>query len=127
MKICIPTQEDKGVDSQVHGHFGSAAYFILYDAESKEMETISNKNKDHMHGACQPLSALDNRKVDAVVVGGIGAGALMGLNAGGIRVFQGIEGTVRQNVDALVEGKLLEMILQHTCGRHGPGGGCCGH
>ena len=127
MKICLPTQEDKGTDSQVYGHFGSAPYFVLYDAVSKKIETINNKDKEHAHGACHPLSALDDRKVDAIVVGGIGARALMGLNAGGIRVFKAEEGTVQQNVDALVEGKLPEMILQHACQGHSGDGGCCGH
>lgn len=127
MIICIPTKEDKGENSIVHGHFGSAGYFILYNTETNKIETLSNKDKEHVHGACNPLLALDDKHVDAIIVGGIGARALMGLNAAGIRVFKGDEGKVKGNVDALLNCKLPEMVLQHACSGHQGGGGCCGH
>ena len=81
MKICFPTANLKGLESQVYGHFGSAPGFIIVDTESQAVEEISNNDLHHAHGMCQPLKALGGRVVDAVAVGGIGMGALMKLQA----------------------------------------------
>jgi len=123
MKIAFPTQEDKGADSLVFGHFGSANLFIVVESEGGVLETISNRDKEHAHGQCQPLKALGTR-VEAVVVGGIGAGALKGLQAGGIKVYRGVEGTVSENLNLIKSGRLPEFTLEHTCAGHGHHGGC---
>ena len=62
--------------------------------------------------------------IDAVVVGGIGAGALMKLNADGIKVYKSVKETVKENLDLLRDDRLPELTLKHTCGGHQ---GCCGH
>jgi predicted Fe-Mo cluster-binding NifX family protein len=33
MKICIPTENKEGLSAKVHGHFGSAQYFTIYDTD----------------------------------------------------------------------------------------------
>ena len=70
------------------------------------------------------MAALGGTEVDAVVVGGIGGGALMKLNAAGIRVFRAVEGTVADNLGLFGEGKLPELTMDQTCAGHGHGGGC---
>jgi predicted Fe-Mo cluster-binding NifX family protein len=72
---------------------------------------------------CQPLKALGGFKVDAVVVAGIGMGALMKLQAQGIKVYRGAEGTIQQNIDLIQDGKLPQFSEEHTCAGHS-GGGC---
>ena len=52
------------------------------------MEPLNNHDEHHVHGACNPLKALAGRAVDAVIVGGIGAGAVRGLRQAGIAVFR---------------------------------------
>ena len=76
MKICSPVHNDNGIDSAVYNHFGSAPVFVVYDTDTSSIESINNQDQHHTHGACNPMKALDNQKVDAIVVGGIGAGAL---------------------------------------------------
>lgn len=124
VKIAFPTQDDKGAESAVYGHFGSANFFILVGSEDGSVETIVNRDREHVHGHCQPLKALGAEKVDAVVVGGIGAGALTGLTASGIKVYRGVEGTVRENLKLIEAGHLPEFTLDRTCAGHGPNGGC---
>ena len=87
MRIAFPSQEDRGTDSPVYGHFGSAHYFIVVESDNGTCETIVNPDRDHLHGHCQPLSAFADSAVDAVVVGGIGGGALRKLNAAGIQAY----------------------------------------
>ncbi|MBS3918304.1 MAG: hypothetical protein KG012_05395 [Deltaproteobacteria bacterium] len=76
MKVGFAVQTNEGMESRVYDHFGSAPAFIIVDTEGKEVLTINNKDLHHLHGACNPIMALDGKSVDAMVVGGIGAGAL---------------------------------------------------
>jgi predicted Fe-Mo cluster-binding NifX family protein len=62
--------------------------------------------------------------VDAVVVGGIGAGAIMRLNAEGIKVYRAMVPMVKGNMDLFKDDNLPELSMQHACGGHGIGGGC---
>jgi predicted Fe-Mo cluster-binding NifX family protein len=126
MKICFPSAEALGISSEVYGHFGSAPVFLIVETESNDVTTINNKDQHHAHGACNPMKALDNQKVDAIVVGGIGAGALMKLNQRGMKVYQARAQTVRENLQLLKDQKLPEFTMQHTCAGHVHGGGC-GH
>jgi predicted Fe-Mo cluster-binding NifX family protein len=87
MRVCLPTQQDRGLESLPDSHFGSAPYFLVYDTETKEMKTIDNRDEHHAHGACNPLKALAGDTVDAIVVGGVGSRAIAGLNGLGIRVL----------------------------------------
>jgi predicted Fe-Mo cluster-binding NifX family protein len=79
MRICIPVAEYQGLESQVYGHFGSAESFVMVDTETMAVARLSNGDREHVHGACSPLAALAGARPDAVLVGGIGPGALMGL------------------------------------------------
>jgi predicted Fe-Mo cluster-binding NifX family protein len=128
MKICFPVQHDEGMESTVFNHFGSAPAFVVVDTRSGTVSTIKNGDQHHAHGACNPLKALDNQKIDAVVVGGIGAGALSRLNQSGIKVYRAHSRTVRENLAYHAEQGLSEYALQGACGGHGPGhGGGCAH
>ncbi|MCK5147415.1 NifB/NifX family molybdenum-iron cluster-binding protein [bacterium] len=127
MKICFPTTEDNGLESTVFGHFGSAPFFVICDTDTMETIALDNQDKIHEHGGCNPLAALGGEKVDAIVVGGIGKGAIMGLNRAGIKVYQAYKGTVNQNVQAWKDGQVKEMSPEGACGGHGNGGGCGGH
>jgi predicted Fe-Mo cluster-binding NifX family protein len=87
MKIGFAVQDNHGVGSRVYDHFGSAPAFVIVDTEGNDVLSIDNRDLNHVHGACNPVMALDGKSVDAMVVGGIGAGALTKLNALGIKVY----------------------------------------
>jgi len=124
MKVGFAVQANEGVESTVFNHFGSAPAFIILDTEGKEVVTVNNKDLHHVHGACNPIMALDGKSVDAMVVGGIGAGALMKLKNEGIRVFRAVEGKVSENLELLKFGKLPEFAVNMTCSGHKDGHGC---
>jgi predicted Fe-Mo cluster-binding NifX family protein len=125
MKICFPVGQDKGLASEVFSHFGSAPVFVIFDIDTKAIKTINNQNLKHEHGMCSPLKALDGNIVDAIVVGGIGAGAISKLNAMGIKVYRAVPGTVQANIELFKNNKQMEILVEHACGGHG--GGCGGH
>ena len=125
MRICFPTETLEGINSLVYGHFGSAPSFVIVDTLNMGVEEIRNGDLHHSHGMCQPLKALGGRDVDAVVVAGIGMGALMKLQAQGVAVYQAAQGTVGQNIDLIQEQKLPQFEAKFTCAGHGDGG--CAH
>ena len=124
MKVCFPVEENQGLDSQVYGHFGSAPGFVVVDTTTSEVTAINNSDRIHQHGACNPVAGLDGHQVDAIVVGGIGGGALQKLNRAGMRVFQAEEGTVTENIALFRINGLPEYMPGHTCGGHGQSQGC---
>jgi predicted Fe-Mo cluster-binding NifX family protein len=133
MNICIPTDDDQGLDSTVSGHFGSAPFFTIVQSDSGAWHCVPNPHRHHGGGACHPLGALEGHAVDAVVVGGMGRRALDILAARGIVPYLGTYQTVRETLDAFAENKLEPLLPEHAChghadgerGRHGHGR-CCG-
>lgn len=124
MKIAFPSQENRDLESAVYSHFGSAPFFIIVDEASGELESVPNADLHHTHGNCQPLAALSGKPVDAIVVGGIGGGALRKLGNAGITVYRAVEGTVADNLALIKKGALPEFTLEQTCAGHTTIGGC---
>jgi len=123
MKICFPTGTLEGFESRVYEHFGSAPGFVIVDTETQTVEEINNSDLHHAHGMCQPLKALGGRQVDAVAVGGIGMGALMKLQAQGVKVYRVTQGTVGENIAFILKQNLPEFDARFTCAGHTGGGG----
>ncbi len=119
MKICIPVEAFRGMESRVFGHFGSAPAFAIVDMETMAIEPVVNRDEHHEHGHCSPMKTIGRRQVNAVIVGGIGAGAIRGLEQAGIGVFRYSGGTVADAVREFRAGTLPMLTLQHACGGHG--------
>ncbi len=124
MKICFPVQKDEGLSSTVYGHFGSAPLFLVFDTKTSNLSAINNRDQHHVHGACNPMKALDNQRVDAIVVGGIGAGALTRLNQMGIKVHRAQAETVVENMSLFNMQRLPELSLSGCCSGHSSDGAC---
>jgi predicted Fe-Mo cluster-binding NifX family protein len=122
MRICVPTETLQGMNSKVYGHFGSAPGFVIVNTDDMNVEEIRNGDLHHAHGMCQPLKALGGREVDAVIVAAIGMGALMKLQAQGIKVYRAAQGTVGLNVELIRDGSLPQFDASFTCAGHE--GGC---
>jgi predicted Fe-Mo cluster-binding NifX family protein len=124
MKVGFAVHEVEGVESKVYDHFGSAPAFLIVDTDGKEVVTVNNQDLHHVHGACNPIMALDGKSVDAMVVGGIGSGAITKLNAMGVKVYAAGAPTVKENLELLSQNKLQELSVYDACRAHQGG---CGH
>jgi predicted Fe-Mo cluster-binding NifX family protein len=119
MNICIPIEQDQGLQSAVCAHFGSAPAFLLVDTDSEACRAIPNRNQHQGHGMCMPLASLQGESIDCLVVGGIGAGALHKLNAAGIQVYRSEHATVQETVAAFKAGTLPLVDPNMACAHHG--------
>ena len=118
MKAGFAVKVDKGLESTVFNHFGSAPAFIIVDTELNRVETLKNSNAKHAPGTCNPAAALGGKRVDVVVVGSIGTSAIMKMNKMGIKVLRAGAAKVSENMDLLVENKLNEISPHDSCSRH---------
>ncbi len=112
MKIAI-SSTGKDLESEVDVRFGRCSYFIIVEIEGKEIK--SNKaieNTAMMQGSGAGITAaqvVGNEDVDAVIGINLGPRAFSVLEQLGIEIYQGIQGTVKENVQQFVEGKLLKL------------------
>ena len=121
MNLCIPVNEDLGLQSSVCAHFGSAPVFLKIDTDTLACEALQNQNQHHAHGMCRPLDNLRGHVIDAIVVGGIGQGALHKLAVAGVQVFMASAPTVGETVEAYKACALRPVDPQHACAHHGHG------
>ncbi len=124
MKVGFAVQLNEGLESTVYAHFGSAPAFIIVDTELKQVSAVDNSNAHHVHGACNPVMALGGNSIDAMVVGGIGPGAIVKLNAMGVKVYRAGAPKVNENIALLAQNRLQELSMEDSCQEHG---GQCGH
>lgn len=127
MKVCIPVEEFCGMKSRVCDHFGSAPAFAVVDVETMAIEPVINSDDHHQHGHCSPLKLIGGQQINAVIVGGMGAGAIRGLQQAGIGVFRYSGGTVNDAVRAFCAGTLPMLTARQACGGHGHGHECHHH
>lgn len=132
MKLCIPVTEDKGLESPICSHFGSAPLFLIVETNDNSYHSKANQNLHHGHGMCQPLSSLSGESIEGMLVGGIGLGAYNKLKAANMKVYMAEYNTVAEAIAALKEGKLQEVTMDSVCAHHGheeghqPNGYCHG-
>jgi predicted Fe-Mo cluster-binding NifX family protein len=100
-------------------HFGSAPGFAIVDTETGACRTLANAPHEHM---CGSLDRLQQEKVDSLIVGGIGMGALNRLMAAGMRVFLAEHTGLDETVAAFKNGQLRPVTPDFACAGHGGGG-----
>jgi len=119
MRICVPTGNDQGVESEVFGHFGSAPYFSLIDTDTAEVEFLGNSNQHHAHGQCAPMQQLTGVEFDAIVVRGMGRNAVARFAAANVQVLVTGANTLQDVLDEARAGTLRELDPSQACQGHG--------
>jgi predicted Fe-Mo cluster-binding NifX family protein len=121
MRICLPTETDRGFEALLYGHFGSAPYFTIVDTETGTVEVRDNQGQVHAHGACHPVGAIDGLGVQAVVCGGMGLRALQKLEEAGIEVYRSGVLTVAEATREIKEKRAEKLTVEGTCAHHHKG------
>lgn len=107
MKIAV-TAEGKELSAKVDSRFGRARFFIVADTETKEFEAVDNtQNLNAAQGAgIQAGRNVAGLGVEAVITGNVGPKAFSVLQASGIKVYTGAQGSVDEAIEAFKAGKL---------------------
>ncbi|RKY08914.1 MAG: dinitrogenase iron-molybdenum cofactor biosynthesis protein [Planctomycetota bacterium] len=106
MKIAI-TSTGETLDSPVDPRFGRAAWFIIVDSDSMEFEAIANDNVGAAGGAgISSAKVVIDAGAEAVLTGNCGPNAHRSLAAGGVKVYTGAAGTVKEAVEKFNSGEL---------------------
>ena len=127
MKIAVASTGE-GLDSQISMIFGRCPQFVIVEIEGKEIKdskTIQNTAVGQMGGAgITAAQIVGNEKVEVVITGAMGPRAFDVMNQLGIKVFSAVPGTVRDNVQQFIDGKLKELTTPGPMYRGmGPGRG----
>ncbi len=113
MKLAIAYE-----NGEVFQHFGETPSYLVVDIENGEVvnETIHD-NGEASHIAL--IDVLSGLGADAVVVGGLGGGAFVRLEAAGIKVYAPYVGSAKQAIEDYLNGRLVEANAPtHQCSCH---------
>lgn len=106
MKVCIPS-DGNALDSKLSEVFARCNYFIFFDTENGNIDVIENGFKDLQSGAgVQVTQLVIQEKTDAVIAKSVGPNASRILSGSGIKVYKAVDGTVKDNIEKLIENKL---------------------
>lgn len=126
MKIAVTSSGDS-LEAQMDPRFGRSAYFVIVDTDGYAFEAIENPGIQMGSGAgIQAAQLVGNSGADAVVAGNFGPNAYGALSAAGLDVYQYSGGTVKDAVDAVMNGDAT-LVSDATVGdKFGMGGGQAG-
>lgn len=113
MKIAIPNNGD-----MVNQHFGMSKSFVIATVEDKKVmkiEEISSAEFAHQHQGLADL--LVKHGTNVVITGGIGEGAITGLQHNGLRVIRGASGEYINAIEEYINGNLEDKNI--ICNHHG--------
>lgn len=107
MKVAVTSQGPDG-DCQVDPRFGRAKYFIVLDTDGEEVFTLDNgQNLNALQGAgIQAAQNVIDVGVEAVITGSVGPKAFAALQAGGVEVYTGATGLVKEVIEQFKAGQL---------------------
>jgi predicted Fe-Mo cluster-binding NifX family protein len=107
MKLCITAQGDT-LEAAVDPRFGRAATFIVYDTETEAWQAVDNgQNLQAASGAgVQAGQNVADLGAGVVLTGHCGPKAFRTLQAAGIQIVTGVEGTVADAVARYKAGDL---------------------
>jgi predicted Fe-Mo cluster-binding NifX family protein len=121
---------DKGLESEVSGHFGQAPFFFVVDLKDKGERRVVRDGDIHElvntysavrnlreHACASVVELLMSNNVDALVVEGIGGRPFMLLQQKGVKMFTGAFGNIKEVLRDFLNGMLQE-LQSSSCGQH---------
>jgi predicted Fe-Mo cluster-binding NifX family protein len=107
MKVAV-TSTGESTDSDIEPRFGRAPMFVLFDTATGEYRMVDNAaGVEAAHGAgVRAAETLSRLGIECLITGQLGPKASRALQAAGIKVIVGEEGTVGEAVDRLKVGEI---------------------
>ncbi len=111
MKIAI-SSATPNLESEVDLRFGRAKCFIIYDINDNTFYHIDNvQNSEAAQGAgIQAAQHVLNENIKALITGHCGPKAFKVLSLAGIKIFTGVNGSIKENIEKYKNNKLEEAL-----------------
>ncbi len=112
MRVAI-SSTGKNLENEIDTRFGRCHYFFIVEVEKKEIKNArAIENTAMMQGGGAGITAaqiVGNESVNAVIGINFGPRAFGVLRQLEIEMYQGVQGTVKKNVQLYIEGKLTKL------------------
>ena len=104
--IAIPSN-GPDISNYISEHFGHCDYFVGIEIDNfgSFKKAFSLQNHGHL-GCMEPVINMVKRNVKDMIVSGIGGRPYMGFIQYNLRLHKGINGTSKENIENLIQGKL---------------------
>ena len=119
MKIIIPIDENKGLDSKLASHFGRCQKFLLLD-ENGVVSTALENLSTHTGGTKQPPEIVRESGAEVLICKGLGMKAITMLTGFKVEIYLTGEDTVKASLALFKQNKLAEACEKNCCkeGKH---------
>ncbi len=109
-KICIPIEEDQGLDSIISEHFGRAKNFIFINLDSQGIQGYYVKNNIYqgkkIRAGLSTVQLVINEKIDSVISKEMGPISLHALRDNIVDIYWGEDGDIRNIIAQFQKNKL---------------------
>ncbi len=134
MRIAVSAETNAGLDAPVSGHFGGSPYFTLVEVADGQInadQAVANPYFPN-HEPGQVPAFIHSQGADVMLTGGMGARAAAFFQHYDIQAVTGASGTVRQAIQAFLQGQLAGAAPcqehgEHNCGDEHDHGHHAGH
>ena len=121
MKLCVSSTKN-GLDASVDPRFGRCQYFLFVDTGTMKFEAVGNPAFTAGGGAgIQAAQAVVNKGAHAVITGNVGPNAFQALQAGGVKIITGAQGTVKEVIERFNKGEYEYASRPSVETHHGSG------
>jgi len=111
-KICLPIDENQGLNSKISSHFGRAPRFMFIEIDNKEIQTYYLKKNPYsqkeIRAGLEASKFVMKEKIDSIITKEMGPISLHTLrdNIVDVYIYKKEEGIVKEIIEEFSEGKL---------------------
>jgi predicted Fe-Mo cluster-binding NifX family protein len=106
MKLCI-SSTNNDLEASVDPRFGRCQYFLFVDTETMNFEAVGNPAFIAGGGAgIQAAQFVVNKGAKVVLTGDVGPNAFKALQAGGVKIVTGAQGSAKDVIERFNKGEL---------------------
>ncbi len=104
--IGIPSNGPE-LEDAISAHFGHCNYFVGVELDENEDYKRKFALQNNGHSACmEPVFNMRDQGVTDMIIGGIGGRPFYGFLQCGINLYQGVDGSIKHNIESLLANKL---------------------
>lgn len=122
-RIALACETGFGLEGSLSAHFGRCPFYVLVDVEGDKIvgfQVVDNPHfPNHQPGVIPQF--IHSQKANVMIAGGMGPRAIDLFTQFGIDVATGVQGKVRDVVEAYLRGDIQGII---PCEHHGHNHGC---